>query len=60
MLKRGRWAIGAVSMLLGIMLVSQYRMTQTLADSNVRVPAFNGTFREEYIKSSTSQGGTTK
>ncbi|MBP6890344.1 MAG: DUF881 domain-containing protein [Veillonella sp.] len=37
MLKRGRWAIGAVSMLLGIMLVSQYRMTQTLADSNVRL-----------------------
>lgn len=35
MLKQGRWAIAAVSMLLGIMLVGQYKMTQSIAESNI-------------------------
>ena len=36
-MKQGRWAIAAVSMVLGIMLVTQYRMTQTITENNVHL-----------------------
>ena len=36
-MKQGRWAIEAVSMVLGIMLVTQYRMTQTITENNVHL-----------------------
>lgn len=46
MLKQGRWAIAAVSMLMGLMFVSQYRMTQTIAQSNVNLQRAGDMARE--------------
>lgn len=46
MLKQGRWAIAAVSMLMGLMFVSQYRMTQTIAQSNVNLQRAGDLARE--------------
>ena len=46
MLKQGRWAIAAVSMLLGIMLVGQYKMTQSIADSNIHLQRTGDLARE--------------
>lgn len=36
-MKQGRIAIATVSMILGVMLVTQYRMTQTIAEGNVNL-----------------------
>jgi division initiation protein len=36
-LKQGRIAIAVVSMIVGVMLVTQYRMTQTIAEGNVNL-----------------------
>lgn len=36
-MKQGRWAIAAVSVVLGVMIVVQYRMTRDIADNNVRL-----------------------
>lgn len=46
MLKQGRWAIAAVSMLLGIMLVGQYKMTQSIAESNINLQRTGDLARE--------------
>lgn len=46
MLKQGRWAIAAVSMLLGIMLVAQYKMTQSIAESNIHLQRTGDLARE--------------
>ena len=46
MLKQGRWAIAAVSMLLGIMLVGQYKMTQSIAESNIHLQRTGDLARE--------------
>ena len=36
-MKQGRIAIAAVSMIVGVMLVTQYKMTQTIAEGNVNL-----------------------
>ena len=36
-MKQGRIAIAVVSMIVGVMLVTQYRMTQTIADGNINL-----------------------
>ena len=36
-LKQGRIAIAVVSMIVGVMLVTQYRMTQTIAEGNINL-----------------------
>lgn len=36
-MKQGRWAITAVSVVLGVMIVVQFRMTQEIAGNNVRL-----------------------
>lgn len=36
-MKQGRWALAAVSMILGLMLVSQYKMTRDMTDNNLRM-----------------------
>ena len=46
MLKQGRWAIAAVSMLLGIMLVGQYKTTQSIAESNIHLQRTGDLARE--------------
>ncbi|WP_251440908.1 DUF881 domain-containing protein [Veillonella intestinalis] len=46
MLKQGRWAIAAVSMLLGVMLVGQYKMTQSIAASNIHLQRTGDLARE--------------
>ncbi len=36
-MKQGHWAIAVVSMILGVMVVSQYRMTQVVSSDNVNL-----------------------
>ena len=36
-MKQGRWAIAAVSVVLGVMIVVQFRMTQETAGNNIRL-----------------------